>query len=102
MNTFRTHCSLYCVHKDKNLVIKREQTSIKLHGTKHPMQCQEVKDKQKQKMMENHGVDHPSKIPGFGDRVKQTKLERHGDENYNNREKAWKTTQEHYNVDNPF
>lgn len=101
-NRFRFHCSLGCVNKDRKTIIKREQTSMKLHGTKHPMQCQEVKDKQRQKMMENHGVDHPSKIPGFGAKVKQTKFERHGDENYNNREKSWKTTQEHYNVDNPF
>ena len=55
--------------------------------------------KMKAVYMELYGVDHIMKFPGTVEKVNKTKKARYGDENYNNREKAKKTSLDKLGVD---
>ena len=55
---FYTYCCNDCIGKDKEIVKKREETSIKRFGVKHASELEKYKDKAKQTYKEKTGYDH--------------------------------------------
>ena len=55
---FYTYCCNDCIGKDKEIVRKREETSIKRFGVKHASELEKYKDKAKQTYKEKTGYDH--------------------------------------------
>lgn len=55
---FYTYCSNECIGKDKSIVKKREDTSLKRFGVKHASELPEFIDKAKNTYKERTGYDH--------------------------------------------
>lgn len=55
---FYTYCCNDCIGKDKEIVKKREETSIKHFGVKHASELEKYKEKAKHTYKEKTGYDH--------------------------------------------
>jgi hypothetical protein len=101
--------------------IEKSRKTLKLiYGDKGPLGNALVREKIEQTILDKYEVDNVRKSTFFQNKMyetkklnrpndptnlakqKQTKLEKYNNENYNNREKAKNTCQEHYGVVNPL
>ncbi len=60
---------------------KRIETCQEKYGTDHPVQSQEVRQKQKDTLMNNYGVEVPLKSPEIVKKMQETNEERYGVKN---------------------
>lgn len=98
---FGEHCCYACMGKDKNVVKRREETCIRLHGVKNMMQLDETKNKLKRTCEIRYGVSsvlqskeireqiektcelrygckHPCQNKEIQEKMRQTMINRHG------------------------
>ena len=69
---FYTYCCNDCIGKDKEIVKKREETSIKRFGVKHASELEKYKEKAKQTYKEKTGYDHNMHNPEVVEKVKNS------------------------------
>ena len=72
------HCSNKCVGLDPAIIAKKESTSFKNYGVKHPATSHVVQKRSQQTMLKNHGVTHALKSEKIRAKARATMLERHG------------------------
>lgn len=96
-------CSNKCVSTDQDIIRMKEETSIKNHGTKYPMQCTHIRNKSKQTCLEKYGVENPFSSENVKKKIKQTCLKKYGVEHHlQNHTIKGKliSTMRNFNVDN--
>ena len=96
-NSFRKYCSQECQRKSKHRVEECEKTSLKHWGVKNPFQSKIVKEKIRETNIIKYGCANILCSPEIREKSRKTKLEKYNDENYTNREKFIKTSLERYN-----
>lgn len=93
---YTTYCCLKCIHKNKQVQEKIAQTKIKKYGTSR-CNVEALKNKLAQKKIQD-----PKYYAKISDKIKQTKQQRYNNPNFNNRDKAKKTFDQHKNIDENF
>jgi hypothetical protein len=99
------YCCRKCVYADqKNLTEKKQLTSLKRFGTRHPTKLKEVREKREQTNLKKYGFKHASKNEHVKDKMKKTNLERYGFDyalkNEHVKDKMKKTNLERYGFEN--
>lgn len=115
----KTYCSVSCSNKDDekkekikgtkfikygdafyNNQEKRKATCIEKYGVENYTELEECKEKMRQTNLKRYGKEYVLQLDFVQNESRATKLRKYGDENYNNREKAEKTTMNRYGVKN--
>ena len=77
-------CSNECRFSEKGkkiITLKKEDTTLKHYGCRHPLQSKEIQEKIKQTNLERFGVENASQSEEIKEKLRQTNLKRFGVEN---------------------
>jgi len=85
---YREFCSQRCMGLCPDIQKRKEETSLKNFGTKHPMESLEVKERLKSSVLSRYGVENPFQSQELMNRAKQTCLEKYGTEYANQSEEV--------------
>lgn len=100
---YNLHCCKNCSIKDKNTLIKRQETCINRYGVENYSQTKECLEKIKATCLEKYGVEHPLQSIQIRQKYKNTSKDRYGVENYSSlsecRNKVKQTNVEKYGVE---
>ena len=101
-------CSNECRFSEKGkkiIKLKKEETTLKHYGCRHPLQSKEIQEKMKQTNLERFGVENASQSEEIKEKLRQTNLKRFGVENPAQskevQEKMKQTNIERRGVENP-
>lgn len=119
-NKFPQYCCTKCNNSDPNKIKKVKQTKLEKYGDENYnnmekqkstllekygqdcfMKTEEWKNKTIKTNKEKYGVEWALQNKEYRNKGNLTKITKYGNENYNNREKAKKTCQDRYGVNNP-
>jgi hypothetical protein len=76
--TYWSWCSNKCMGSDPQILLKKQQTNIKKHGTENPQSLPHIKQKQKKTVLEKYGVDNFAKSILFKEKSTKTFEQRYG------------------------
>ena len=103
---YSKYCSMLCVGNDKNVQIKREETSLNNFGEKYTLLSKDKREEIKKTNLEKYGVEYAQQSNIFKEKTKKTNLEKYGVEHHlklkSQQEKQKKTVLLNYGVDNPM
>ena len=103
---YSKYCSMKCIGKDKNVQIKRENTSLNNFGEKYTLLSKEKREKIKNTNLKKYGVKYPQQLDSIKDKVIKTNLKKYGVEHHLKLEtqlnKQKQTMLLNYGVDNPM
>ncbi len=79
---YKQYCSKKCSANSPSTRLKRENTNLKLYGSKNISGNEEIKKKKKETCFKNNGVDIPFKKKEIRDKYKSTCEKKYGSDNF--------------------